>query len=201
MKHSRLLFIIALTAFISLTMTAVSPAQAFANATVTSRGCSSFAASGSSNAPFVTLYAYSYATGKDWFVVIPTNGGKYAGEVTFPGQPQGTLMNYEVWGSLAFYTDLSDPLYWDGEGFYDVDVPCGNSSAPAIPAGYTLKTVTCDVAVFDAPGGNPIGSNRLKAGQTFYVSPTSKDAPDGEAWVQVYVSSAVNPWIPARCVN
>jgi hypothetical protein len=72
---------------------------------------------------------------------------------------------------------------------------------PAVPAGWVQKTITCDVAVFDQPGGNPVGSDRIKAGQVFYVNPTPKDAPDGESWSQVFVSSSPDPWIPTKCVG
>lgn len=72
---------------------------------------------------------------------------------------------------------------------------------PGIPSGFVLRTITCDVAVRNAPGGAPIGSDSVKAGQTFYVSPDTTAAPDGELWSQVFVSSSPNPWIPTRCVG
>lgn len=34
-----------------------------------------------------------------------------------------------------------------------------------------LAGIVCDVAVFDTPGGSPVGSHRLLAGQTWFVKP------------------------------
>src|SRR5690606_35117126 len=34
-----------------------------------------------------------------------------------------------------------------------------------------LATIICDVAVFDTPGGIPVGGHRLLAGQTWFVKP------------------------------
>lgn len=81
-------------------------------------------------------------------------------------------------------------------------VPAGGVyGGPGIPSGFVLRTITCDVAVRNAPGGAPIGSDAVKAGQTFYVSPDTTAAPDGELWSQIFVSSSPNPWIPTRCIG
>lgn len=72
---------------------------------------------------------------------------------------------------------------------------------PAIPAGYVLRTITCNMAVFDAPGGKAVGSNSVKAGQTFFVNPNTKTDASGVSWTQIFVSSTSNPWIWSSCVN
>jgi len=77
----------------------------------------------------------------------------------------------------------------------------GDFEGPAIPAGYVLRTITCDVAVFDTPGGKPVADNAIKAGQTWFVSPSSTKDARGEAWSQVFVSSISDPWIPTRCIG
>jgi hypothetical protein len=77
----------------------------------------------------------------------------------------------------------------------------GGFQGPPIPAGFVLRTITCDMAVFDAPGGTPVGSNRVKAGQTFYVNPTTKTDASGVSWTQIFVSSTSNPWIWSSCVQ
>lgn len=74
-------------------------------------------------------------------------------------------------------------------------------SGPPIPAGFVLRQITCDVAVFDTPGGQPVGSNAVKAGQSFYVNPTPVTGPSGESWTEIFVSSTTNPFIPTRCVG
>jgi hypothetical protein len=38
-------------------------------------------------------------------------------------------------------------------------------AGPPIPAGFVLRTITCDVAVYDTPGGRPVGDNKILAGQ------------------------------------
>ncbi|MFN8417950.1 MAG: hypothetical protein U0528_01695 [Anaerolineae bacterium] len=95
-------------------------------------------------------------------------------------------------------------LQWDGEQYFSGVVTCNQSPqfrGPSIPPGAEQKHIVCDVAVFDAPGGNPVGSNRLLNGQTWYVLPDIVKAADGSDWQQVYVSGASLVYIPARCVE
>jgi hypothetical protein len=74
-------------------------------------------------------------------------------------------------------------------------------TGPTIPSGYAQSVITCDVAVFDAPAGSPVGNNRIAAGQTWHVAPESVTAPDGSLWRQVFVGGFQNPYIPDRCVQ
>ncbi|MFN8417707.1 MAG: hypothetical protein U0528_00435 [Anaerolineae bacterium] len=104
-------------------------------------------------------------------------------------------------GITAIYTDFNDPNYWDGDAYFDDDVACVSSAGgPYVPAGWTQHWMTCS-AVFDAPGGNPIGTNAVWAGQSFYVNPATKTDASGKSWSQVFVSSAISPWIPTSCVG
>jgi hypothetical protein len=79
----------------------------------------------------------------------------------------------------------------------------GNNSipGPSAPAGFALRTITCDVAVFDAPGGSPVGSNRITGGQTWYVNPTSVKDSKGEAWTEIFVGGYGNGFVPTKCVH
>jgi hypothetical protein len=74
-------------------------------------------------------------------------------------------------------------------------------SGPALPGGFVLKTITCDVAVFDAPGGKPVGSNMIKGGQTWYVNPTPKKDAAGKSWTEVFVAGYTNGYVPTSCVH
>jgi hypothetical protein len=57
------------------------------------------------------------------------------------------------------------------------------------------------VAVFDGPGGSPVGSNMLKNGQTWFVNPTPVKASNGQSWTAVFVSGFSNGYIPTSCVG
>jgi hypothetical protein len=71
---------------------------------------------------------------------------------------------------------------------------------PAIPSGFVLRTITCDVAVFNAPSGSPVGSNRIRSGQTWYVNPEPKQA-NGKSWTEIFVGGPITGWIPTACVK
>lgn len=176
-------------------------ANAFAAASNASYGCSSLTASGTTDAPYVTLYAYDGSN--YYFTILASSGGTYAGTLSYPAYTEGTVLNFQIWGTLAIYTNFSDPNYWDGGSYVNVSAACVNTSAggPYVPAGWTQHWMTCSSAVFDAPGGNPIGSNAVWAGQSFYVNPETKTDASGKSWSQVFVSSAISPWIPTSCVG
>jgi hypothetical protein len=81
-----------------------------------------------------------------------------------------------------------------------IQISGGNAGAP-IPAGFILRTINCDVAVFDSPDGHPVGDNRILSGQSWYVNPKSVKGPRGDSWTEIFVSSALNPFIPTKCVG
>lgn len=73
---------------------------------------------------------------------------------------------------------------------------------PGIPSGFVLRAIACNTAVFDRPGGQAVGSNRILAGQTWYVNPKPSDPDaDGRRWTEIFVSSFVNGYVPAECVG
>lgn len=170
--------------------------------------CSSLQATGTSDAPYVTFYVYDNLTAVEHFAVFPVTGGVFNYTFTFPEYPAGSDLFISVWGSLAFYTDLSDPNAWDSREYFDnPNVLCLSASedsedvpGPGIPAGFELRTILCNVPVYNMPAGSPVGSDMLRAGQTWYVNPTPVEAADGTSWTEVFVSSYINPYIPTACV-
>ncbi|HEX3052778.1 MAG TPA: hypothetical protein VHP83_19120 [Aggregatilineaceae bacterium] len=70
-----------------------------------------------------------------------------------------------------------------------------------IPAGFQLRTITCDTPVYDSPAGSPVGENRIRAGQTWYVNTTAKTAGDGSSWSEVFVAGYKNGYVPSSCVQ
>ncbi len=165
--------------------------------------CSSFSASGPSDAPFVTLYVST--DGEDtayYFVIVPVVNGTYSGTLNFPAYPAGTEIFFEVWGTLNLYNDYGDDGYWD-EGDFEYDyVNCvPGANGPNIPAGYVLSSIICDTPIYDSPAGSLVGSASVKLGQTFYVNPVAAVAPDGSHWRQIFVGGWVNGYIPSVCVQ
>jgi hypothetical protein len=72
---------------------------------------------------------------------------------------------------------------------------------PPIPAGFVLKTITCDVAVFDAPGGRPVGSNAIKGGQNLVYQPNPGKNDEGTLWTEIFVAGYHNGFVPTSCVH
>ena len=77
----------------------------------------------------------------------------------------------------------------------------GNIPGPGIPAGYTLHTVVCNTAVYDAAGGKAIAGNSITSGQTWFISPTSVKGTDGRQWSAAFVGSANVVYILTSCVR
>lgn len=99
------------------------PAEAAVEVASITAGCSELSATGTSTAPYVTLFAWNTPDPSDyWFIVIPAVGGSFGGTLVYPPAAPGETYNYQVWGSLNPYEELGDPGYWDGEEFYSVDL-------------------------------------------------------------------------------
>jgi hypothetical protein len=98
-------------------------ANAFATLTTISVFCDHVEGSGTSDAPYVTLYAYDGATG--FHAILPVTNGAWSGSVSFPAHAAGTLFYIKGWGTLAPYTNFGDPGYFDEgplfEGFYNCE--------------------------------------------------------------------------------
>ncbi|MFN8417705.1 MAG: hypothetical protein U0528_00425 [Anaerolineae bacterium] len=128
-------------------------AKAYADATSVSVSCSSFAVSGTTDAPYVTIYV-ELSGGDYYWTIVASGGGTYSGSVAYPEQPDGTYIFVQVWGSLNTYTNFEDPGYWDEDSYYEDELPCKASvPGPGAPAGWKLHWMDCSSAVFSQPGG------------------------------------------------
>lgn len=127
------------------------PAHAIAVVDEYTAGCRSFSASGTTNQPFVTLFAHNNVTGGEVFEVFPVTGGSFSETIDLPPTSQGTLVNYEAWGSPTDYVNLGDPGYWDGEEYFNLDLQCFDTALD-IPTmslwGYGLLAALLAVAGF-----------------------------------------------------
>ncbi|MCC7208396.1 MAG: hypothetical protein IT323_13900 [Anaerolineae bacterium] len=78
-------------------------------------------------------------------------------------------------------------------------------AGPPIPAGFVLRTITCDVAIFNGPGGAPLATGQaIRAGQTWFVNPTPVDVAGDAAfpqWTEIFTSGIHNGFIPTACVG
>jgi hypothetical protein len=126
-----------------------------------------------------------------FFPVIDAAGG-FLYEVFFPEQPEGTTIFVDV-----FDNGTGLPLF---EGSASC-VPAGRYIGPGRPNHFVLRTITCEVAVFDSPGGQAVRDNRIRLGQTWFINPKPVNAPDGTLWTEIYVSGVPNSYIPTTCVG
>ncbi len=82
-----------------------------------------------------------------------------------------------------------------------VGLPGANSPGPGVPAGFVLRTITCETPVYNTAAGQPVGSGMIHAGQTWYVNPTPVDGADGISWTEIFNGGRVNGFIPTSCVG
>jgi hypothetical protein len=192
MKRS-LLFTIVLLLVVCSAFSAQS-AKASAAMTSYTLTCSSFTASGTTNSPYGGLEVITPTDAV--FAGFPASGGSFSGTINFPAVPEGTLITIYVYGAV------DSAGYWDNQPYFVADVACKDAiSGPPIPAGFVQKTVTCNVAVYDAPGGKPVGSNTIRSGQTWYVNPTPKKDAAGKSWTEIFVAGYTNGYVPTSCVH
>jgi len=115
--------------------------------------------------------------------------GSFGLLISFSQQQQGTVV-------LVYISDAS------GIVVNETPVACTNA-APytgiAIPPGFVLRTVVCDTAIFDGIDGMAVANNKIKAGQTWFVSPKSL-AGKKLAWTAVFVGSPDLVYIPSTCI-
>ncbi len=73
---------------------------------------------------------------------------------------------------------------------------------PVIPSGFVLRTITCDVDVFDTAAGTPT-TGHITNGQSWFVSPTAVQATGSgfDSWTEIFVGSLNNGFIPTACVG
>jgi hypothetical protein len=121
----------------------------------------------------------------------PDANGFVSYTVTFPEQDFGDELGYDI-----YEEGIGTITIVEGE-------VCGKTPGRAIPTGFVLRTITCDVAVFDSPSGNPVGSNKIINGQTWYINPTPVSVSNNAlypSWTEVFVSGTTNGFIPTKCV-
>jgi hypothetical protein len=162
----------------------------------------------------LTGWGGAFAPG-DFVTVTVTPIGNTTGTFKIISEGSGTIILAEptsIPGTLTYLVTGPLPEGSEGIGFYIYDVSGDGTWAvqvscseltytgPSIPNGFQLRSITCDVAVYNAPAGEPVGNNRIFAGQTWYVNPVAFDV-NNEAWTEIFVGGTPNAWIPTRCVQ
>ena len=126
-----------------------------------------------------------YLAGKtSWGVFDENQGGTQTAHMPIPANTPITVTVYFE-GTTSSVTYFCDSFH---EG-------------PYVPNGFVLRTITCNTAVFDMPGGQAVGDNRIVAGQTWFVNPESVADALGTAWTEIYVSGASDAYIWTSCVG
>jgi hypothetical protein len=184
----------------------VAPISAQATVTEVVQTCNSFTATGTTDQPYIVVEVWSWIneaanTYVDYiYVSVPVNpDGSFTFSSGFDAQPPNTVIYYWLWGSPT-----NNVSGWDGKAWYDSGaVPCVPAAeGPSIPAGFVLRTITCDVPVYNTAAGSPVaGGAAIKAGQTWYVNPTPVDGDDGRQWTELFAGGYSNGFIPTACVN
>ena len=77
--------------------------------------------------------------------------------------------------------------------------PAQSAPGPGIPAGFVLRTITCDTPLYTTPEGSPVpGGAAVTTGQTWYLAPAAdEENPD---WVEGFFGGYTNAWLPAECI-
>ncbi len=149
---------------------------------------------------------FSYLENHSWFG--PRVGpGSYGVNPSAYSVPAGTSLKFEL-------TTYAGP---DGSGGVTavswVEFNCttgavvgsyfgdGSYEAAPVPAGFQQHNLVCDSAVYDSPGGTPVGANMVHAGQAWFVSPTPTTGPDGQSWTEIFVAGPNDGYIPSSCVG
>jgi hypothetical protein len=76
-----------------------------------------------------------------------------------------------------------------------------NVPGPAIPDGFVLRTIKCTVAIYNTPAGTPVGTNKVLAGQTWYINPKPIRGKNGKRWTELFTGGWTNGYIPTSCVG
>lgn len=186
-----------------------SSVDASATGTYSQTTCSSFFISGTATAPFVGVYIQNVNSGVNLIAVenagvyndkalFPVAAdGTFAVGLSFPEQPAGSMLYIDVWANTLGYT-----YAWDNQAYFHADVVCDRYvGGPPIPAGFKQHNIVCTTAVYDMPAGQPVGVDRVLAGQDWHLNPTPKLGPDGQYWTEVFVGGLRNPYIPTACVG
>ncbi|MBK9746709.1 MAG: hypothetical protein IPO91_07985 [Chloroflexi bacterium] len=70
-----------------------------------------------------------------------------------------------------------------------------------IPAEFTFTNIRCDTPIFTEPGGQPVGSAFITAGQTWFVNPRPVEDREGRLWTELFNGGRTNGFIPTDCVG
>lgn len=138
-----------------------------------------------------------------------TGGTQAAGYLSYVGSFGGSIVpTHSVPYTYQIVADFSGQFVITANGVcfggtnVVVSIDDTSENARILPAAFTLRTITCDTAVYDAPGGKALATGEaLKAGQTWYVNPTPVTAADGSSWTEFFPSGARNAYIPTSCVG
>ena len=131
--------------------------------------------------------------------VLPVDGQSHRVTVSV------TLNSYEQNAAFMVIAGSGNGSYtaigtaFAGSGTYST-TPCTSAPGIGIPTGFVLRTAVCTTPINDAPNGTIIGSNKLLAGQTWFVNPISAKAANGTRWVEVFIGSPVTVFVPAACI-
>ncbi len=153
-------------------------------------------------------------TGSQTFRTIVSAGGniymdeQFTGTQSFP--TDWGLFNSNSGGTQnAFFplpssTTINVTLSY-GSTSFSFSFVCSGSVAvipgPPIPVGFALRTITCDVSVFDAPAGQAVPGARIKGGQTWYVNLKPIIAKNGVAWTELFAGGIRTGYVPTKCVG
>ena len=141
--------------------------------------------SGGFNGPFIQFipgFTYNIAnTSQPYqltFVESFSEGGVSIGAVTAV---------YQCSGGTSSLVSISNSAFIPG---------------PGIPAGFVLRTITCDVAVFQNAGGAPVATGEhIINGQTWFVSPTPVKDNKSKWWTEIFAGGSTDGFIPTSCVG
>jgi hypothetical protein len=185
---------------VMLAVVQIMPVAAFTTVSSYSATCSSFSASGTTNAPYVVFYVEYYDSSSGDYMyyaeVFPNSTGSYSHSISFPAFPTGGSSYYYTWGSPT--NSVND---YDDEDYFYAELSCQPAQAPGIPAGFVLRPIWCDVAVYNTPNGSPVGSARIRANQTWFVNPVPVPGSDGRDWTEIFAGGFTNGYIPTVCVS
>jgi hypothetical protein len=179
--------------------------------------CDHLEANGTSDAPYVTLYAYNDSTAEAFYTILPVTGGVWSGSVSFPAVAEGTLFLVRAWGTVAPYSDFSDPNYYDGDPYFEGYANCALVAPPEVPeepgepgTPPVALVVSCtnplpsDSVVYDVPFGAPAYFNPDLQSSTNFSLPagTWKISEFKDDFAKVWIACEANPiWIPSGAVG
>jgi hypothetical protein len=100
-----------------------------------------------------------------------------------------TLTSQGTWDcTTGNPTTLANPINWTG-------------STTTFPTGFVLRTIICNTPVYERPGGQAVGNNAIRLGQTWFINPIPVKDAKGIPWTEIYVGSLPTVYIPTGCVR